>query len=282
VKNTEHGLGQLLNPLDPERQDRDWIGQTWQGLVHEALGGPRFCPDWGDVPAMMKSAVTTPMLLARFHEYNRKKGYPDRVKPFNFLLSATVNAMDRPPDAADTGFHPIAPYSSNPADWQRSSWTDLHTGREYRIRPNARSSRAGIRVQTYADVLDRFRNNPEPKSADARGNQSSSRTIGLLARLHVSVLPVFHIGKETNLIEQHEEGVLLADPQAVYLSGGEWEAVRSQLDSVPTAKLAELSGVSPRMIRALRRGDRRPSAKTVEAITEALVRVLNDRHDEEA
>jgi hypothetical protein len=114
VTYSEHGLGQLLNPLDPEREDRDWIGQTWEGFVHEALGGPRFWPDWGDVPAMMKSAVTTPMLLARFHKFNRKKDYPDRAKPFNFLLSATVNAMDRPPDAADTGFHLIAPTRLTP------------------------------------------------------------------------------------------------------------------------------------------------------------------------
>jgi hypothetical protein len=57
-------------------------------------------------------------------------------------------------------------------------------------------------------------------------SNSGKKTIGLLRRLPVELLCIFHIGKEANLIEQQEEGVALADPQAVYLGGGEWEALR--------------------------------------------------------
>ncbi len=164
--------------------------------------------------------------------------------------------------------------AGNRAEWLRSRWTDLHSSEEYRIRSKGHSSPAAIRVQTHRDTLERFRTHPESKSADPDGNPSNERTVGLLRRLPIEPLCIFHIGKETNLIEQQEEGVLLADPQQVYSIAGEWEAIRSELDRVSIPELAERSGVSPRMLRNLRKGDRRPSAKTLEAIAAALVRML--------
>jgi hypothetical protein len=227
LEGKEHGLGQLLNPIDPELEDREWIRQVWEGLVREAMGESRFNPTWGETPAMMKSAVTTPVLLDRFYWLNRRKTYEGRVKPFNFLLSAIVNPIDYPPNSADSGgFHLIAPYSRNPSDWRRSSWTDVHSGGKYRIRTIDPSDRAGIRVQTYADVLDRFRNHPESKSADPDGNPSNYWTSGLLGRLNIYVLTIFHIGKETNLLEQQGKGVLTTDPQVIYWGGEEWKGMR--------------------------------------------------------
>jgi hypothetical protein len=35
---SQHGLGHLLNPSDPESEDREWIVQAWLGLVRRALG----------------------------------------------------------------------------------------------------------------------------------------------------------------------------------------------------------------------------------------------------
>ncbi len=128
-------------------------------------------------------------------------------------------------------------------------------------------------MQTFDDILDRFRNHPEAKSADSEGNPSDEKTIGLLGRLDVHVLSVCHIGKESNLIEQQEEGVLLSDPQVVYPGGGEWEAIRSQLDRVSISELSRLSGISERRLREYRQGARRPSAKRLEAIAGALGRV---------
>jgi transcriptional regulator with XRE-family HTH domain len=111
--------------------------------------------------------------------------------------------------------------------------------------------------------------------ADAEVNRSNSQTIGLLDRLNVRVLSVSHIGKETNLLEQQEEGTLVADPQAVYLDGGGREAIRPHLDRVSISELSARSGVSERMLRYLRRGERRASEKTLEAIDPALVRMLD-------
>ena len=93
---------------------------------------------------------------------------------------------------------------------------------------------------------------------------------GLLARRLIRASFVLHIGKETNLLEQQEEGVLVADPQAVYFGEDDQEALRELLRQVSIPKLAAASGVSERMLRAIRSGERRASARGVRAIVGAL------------
>jgi len=274
---SEHGLGQLLNPLDPDSDEKKWIRLVWQGIVGEALGGPRFKPEWANRPAVMRSSVSTWDLHHRFDRINRKRPYAKQVKPFNFLLSVTVDSLECPPGACESGgLHVVAPYSSNPSEWRRIPWTDLHSGREYRIKTHGHSNRAAIRVQTFGDVLERFRYHPESKSAGPDGLQAGKGTVGLLGRLHVRALSIAHIGKETNLLEQQEEGMLTADPQAVYLGKADFEAVRSLLKRVAIPKLAARSGVSERMLQSVRQGKRQFSAKTLSAIMDALEQMLDE------
>jgi hypothetical protein len=227
---------------------------------------------------MMRTAISSPPILDRFNGFNRGKPFADRVKPFSFLLAASVRPTDRPPQSgASKGFRLVAPYSRNPADWVRSWWTDAHTGKRYPIRTGHPSSRSGIRVQTHADVLDRFRDHPEAKSADSKGNHpSNSQTIGLLSRLPVRVLTIRHIGKETNLLEQQTEGVALEDPQTVYTAASDWEMIRSWLKRVSLAELAKLSGVHERRLRDYREGKQEPRRERMAASVEALARVLSE------
>jgi hypothetical protein len=173
---------------------------------------------------MIQAPISTPHLLNHFSELNGKKGFADRVKPFNFLLSATVDTFDRPGGERD--FHLIAPYSRNPANWLDSWWIDIHSGARYAIRTDGDTSEFTVRVQTIADVIDHFRMHPEAKSAGPDHLPAHRGTVGLLGRLDIHVLTTFHIGKESNLIEQQEEETLLADPQAVYGGGGEWEMLQ--------------------------------------------------------
>ena len=81
---------------------------------------------------------------------------------------------------------------------------------------------------------------------------------------------MLHIGKETNLLEQQEEGVLEVDPQAVYLSEADHEALRELIGRASIRKLAAASGVSERMLRYLRDGSRHLSPATAQAILGAL------------
>jgi hypothetical protein len=273
---SEHGLGQYLNPIDPDSENTNWIRSVWQGIVEEAFGGPQFDPEWIDQPAVMRSSVSTPLLHKRFDRINREKSYTKQIKPFNFLLSASIDSIERPPGSSKAnGFHLIAPYSRKPLEWLRNSWTDLHSNDEYRIRSKGHSSPAAIRVRTFRDALDRFREHPEAKSADREGNPSDKKTIGLLQRLHVELFCVFHIGKEANLIEQQEKGVVLADPQAVYLGGGEWESIRARMKGVDIRKLAALTGINERTLRAYRQGTRPIPPEKVGAIAGALARMLD-------
>jgi transcriptional regulator with XRE-family HTH domain len=69
---------------------------------------------------------------------------------------------------------------------------------------------------------------------------------------------------------------LIADPQAAYVDGSEWEAIRPYLDRVSISELSARSGVSQRMLRDLRQGTRRPSPRRLEAIAVALVRMLDE------
>jgi hypothetical protein len=217
------------------------------------------------------------MLPDRFEELNRGKTYANGVKPFNFLISPIVKPIDRPPGEVGSNSHSIAPYSRNPLEWLRFSCSDIHSGEVgYRIRTSGQSNRAGIRVQTFNDILDHFRIHPEAKSASPDGSPSDSLTSGLLGRLHVHILTVHHIGKETNRLGEQEKGILLTDPQAVYSGAGEWEVLRLWLDRVSISDLAAGSGVSERMLRNLRQGDRRPSADKLEAIMVALARMLDE------
>ena len=51
VKWSAHGLGHMLNPTDPDGEDRAWMRQVWVGTVQEALGRSFAWPGWLDCPA---------------------------------------------------------------------------------------------------------------------------------------------------------------------------------------------------------------------------------------
>ena len=274
---SEHGLGQLLNPTNPESINRDWIPSTWQRIVEEHLGIESAEPEWLDQPAIMRAPVSTPVLLNRFDHINRGRPYPERVKAFNFLMSATVRSDRWPPGAVkEGGFHPVAPYLSNSDEWMDAEWTDLHSGRVYSLKAEGLTTPVAVRVQTFRDVLDHFRYHEEPKSADAAGNPSGKQTIGLLSRLHVRGEAIRHIGKESNLLEEQQHGVIHCDPQTVFSTGGDLEALRVWLGRESVAEVARISGISERMIRAIRNGERNPSGENLAAIEWALSRISSD------
>jgi hypothetical protein len=214
-------------------------------------------------------------LLARFDGLNRAKPYATRVKPFNFLLAATVDPRERPANLPVTKpFQLIHPYSRNSLKWLKFWWIDLHSREAFRVRSRRHTKGNVIRVQTFADVIERYRDHPESKSADSSGAPAERWTVGLLARRPITASLVIHIGKETNLLEQQQEGVLEVDPQAVYLSEADYQGLRQLIGRVSIPKLAVTSGVSERMLQYLRDGYRRPSPATVEAVLRALGEML--------
>jgi len=57
---SEHGLGHLLNPTDPESEDREWIAQVWQRIIRSALGLSPGDLNFANRPAVGRITVSSP------------------------------------------------------------------------------------------------------------------------------------------------------------------------------------------------------------------------------
>jgi hypothetical protein len=275
VKWSEHGLGHLLNPTDPDSEDRDWMRQLWEGIVREELGLPHAWPGWLDRPALSRLTISSPELLRPFARLNAEKAYADKVKPFNFLLAAHVRPFGHPDGADPARFQLFTPYEADPSKWEKLPWTDRYSRERFRVSTTAQTGGAGVaRVQTYRDVLAAFKTHPEAKSAGADGRPCGRGTLGLLGRRRVRTVPALlaYVGKESNRLEEVEAG-LGHDPDEVwteYRDPGRdpWRAlVLPVLRQVPRAEAARAAGLSERRLRDLLAGRARPRPRHREALT---------------
>jgi hypothetical protein len=203
-KPSQHGLGHLLNPIDPESENRDWIEETWK---HILTGND--APKWLSRAAVARTSVSTPTMLRLFAPLNAAKPYPEQIKPFNFLNAAFVHPIERP--ANDERIVLVAPYERNPTHWNEQQWINRFNGRSYRItvEPSRGLVRPGlVTVKTYGDTILDYATHPEPKSLAADGTPCDRTTIGLLERRSVSPTIIQHIGKESNRLEEAQAGLL--------------------------------------------------------------------------
>jgi hypothetical protein len=162
---SEHGLGHLLNPTDPDSEGRDWIRICWEMLVRRADGLPVEEPAWLDRPALSRISASSPRMLLPFASRNAGRQYENQVKPFNFLLSAQVAPFGHPEGVDPTRFHLVAPWSSEPHEWLELPWFDLYSGREFRLTTTDDFGASGrVLVKTYRDVLAAYEIHPEAKS----------------------------------------------------------------------------------------------------------------------
>lgn len=205
---SEHGLGHLLNPGDPGDEDREWIRTIWQGMVCEDLSLPFVWPDWLNRPAMSRITASSPHVL-RPLTANRVTTYEAGPKPFNFLISPHVEPLGHPVNVDPEHFHLIASYTRDARQWTKLRWTDIYSGKSFTVttRDQGMSERTA-RVQSYRDVIARYRTHPERKSLGPDGLPCGRRTIGLLRRPPVVLGELVHIGKETNRMEEVEQGLV--------------------------------------------------------------------------
>ncbi len=204
---SEHGLGHLLNPADPESEDRDWIAQAWLSIVRRSLGLPRSrcalrngSPWGGEVssPAVMK-----PLKPQRW------EGYDKQIKPFNLILSCHVRKLGHPIGADPERFHLIAPYETDPRKWETMRWIDQYSkdGKRYRISTRRCMAHGPWRAsKAMATCCASTSTIPKRSAADASGAPCRKQTIGLLGRRHIAIDGFVFIGKESNKLEQVEEG----------------------------------------------------------------------------
>ena len=247
---SEHGLGHLLNPCDPESINRDWISQIWLNLVRKSLG-LRIKPlDFSGAPAMSRISITSPAVLRPMAQLNKNKSYSDQIKPFNFLLSPHGNSFGRPPGADSDLFHLLGPYETNPTKWLESEWIDQYSGTVYRISTTEDYGTKEIaRVNSYAEVVLEYEFHPEAKCAGTDGNACEKQTVGLLQRRKIQISGIKYIGKESNLLEDVEAGIIHSS-DTVYTEyvdkrRDEWETkIRPALKKIPLSVLQKVSGLS--------------------------------------
>ncbi|MGI8558533.1 MAG: hypothetical protein ACR2ND_09525 [Solirubrobacteraceae bacterium] len=273
MKCSEHGLGHLLNPTDPDEESRDWIKQLWDYIVRsDALDLPVDEPPWLDRPALSRTTLSTPRLLRPFE---RGPG-GGAERPFNFLLVAHVAPLGHPVGADPERFLLAAPYNTDARQWRKLAWTDTYTGNRYRITTTGQTTAGTVRVKTYRDVLNDYRTHSEPKSLAADGAPCDRSTVGLLGRRPVRALTITHIGKEANRLEDQEAGLVhdLNDVLTEYRDPKHdpFETlVRPVLREIRVCEVAAAAGVSERTIKAAGAGTR-PRA----AASAALIAVAAD------
>jgi hypothetical protein len=274
-----HGLGHLLNPTDPESEDREWIAQTWQRIILRALGLPTEKLRFEEIPAVGRITVSSPAVIRPLASLNKDKPYPDQIKPFNFLLSCHVKALGHPIGANPERFHLVGAYEVDPRKWLQRDWIDQYSGKRYRITTtDHHGNRRTARVKTYGDVATEYQFHPETKCADSDDKPCGKQTVGLLQRRHIRVDQIKYLGKESNSLEEVDQG-LIHSAQNVYTEypdprRDEWETkVRPALKRVPLSVLHKKTGLSRRMLIKARTGRARPHLRNRKMLV-AIVRKL--------
>ncbi len=101
------------------------------------------------------------------------------------------------------------------------------------------------------------------------------QTIGLLQRRHIQIDEIKYIGKESNLIEDVESGLVHSETniytEYVDPKRDEWETkIRPALQKASLTVLKKASGISRRTLIYARTGKRRPHRKHRELLTSIL------------
>lgn len=276
---SQHGLGHLLNPTDPESEDREWIAQAWLGLIRKSFGLQIENPTYDHQPAVGRVTISSPAVMRPLTNINAGKKYCDQLKPFNFLLTCHVKQLGHPIGTEPIRFHLIAPYNSDPREWLKTPWIDQYSGKLYHITTEGHhGTRQTARVKTYGEVLREYEFHPESKCADADGKPCEKQTIGLLQRRHIQIELIKFIGKESTSLEDVESGTIHSE-QNVYTEypdprRDEWQTkIVPALKNMTVSVLAKESGLSRRTLIDARTGHRRPHPKNQELLV-SIVRKL--------
>ncbi len=276
---SRHGLGHLLNPTDPEASDRDWTGAVWNTIIRRSLNLCVKQPEFAHLPAIGRITVSSPALMKCLESLNTGKPYSDQIKPFNFLQTCHVAAFGHPEGVDPEKFHLVTPYDPDPRKWLDIKWIDQYTGKKFRVTTiGPCGSRQTGRVKTYGDILSEYEFHPEAKCADSIGYPCERQSVGLLARRHVKIAHIKCIGKESNILENVEDGLVHSE-QNVYTEYSdprrdEWRTViLPAMREISLKFLVKESGMSSRELKYIRAGRSRPHRRNRELLSAIVHRL---------
>jgi hypothetical protein len=274
AKVSEHGLGHLLNPQDPDDDSEGWIFEAWTYLLRKGLELPAPKPEWLNRPALVRVTASSPAVLSWFKGMNERRAWGGQVKPANFLLLAHPDPMD------PSGILPAAPYDSSASRWEGFDWIDRRDGSSVRLTtdPSDGTVCPGVvRVRTYGEILAAYEAHPEAKSLGPDGKPVGRRTTGLLLRRSVECSPPLrYIGKEGNRLDERISGLLTGpeeyrteymDPDRTIWS----DLVVPVLKTMDRTTVANAAGVHRRTLERWLYGGVRPRLSTERTLTELTV-----------
>ncbi len=295
LKRSQHGLGAYLDPLSPRQERRDadgnlvWVDDAWRWILTAHQDPHTPLPGWADRPALSRVTVSSTPLWAPFRKWNQGRPWTEQIKPFNFLLVATVDPFGYPPGADPARFRLVAPYTDNPDEWPTLPWRNLYDpdGPTYRITTHrgAPAEPDLVVVKSYADVLREYRLHPEHKFHGPDGTPCGRLTRGVLHRRPVHLAgPLRHIGKEANRLDDVQAGLVgdLGDVLTEYhdpYAGWFHQLVLPVLERYSGRQLADLLRTDRRTIDRIRAGQHpRPdlAQPLVELAASVAQRDLND------
>jgi hypothetical protein len=273
-----HGLGHLLNTIDPDT-DPDaahWITQLWEHELARAhdIKQADEAPAWYGQPALARINATSPELLRAFTQLNTGKAYATQVKPFNFLSFAP--GAQPPADQDPAHFRLVAPYGT--ARQRRNAvWVNVHEPEAtYRLHTDRARPGTAIADSHRLHAL-RYFTHAESKSAGEDLLVSGWGTHGLLQRRQVIAHSIAHIGKEANQLDQRETGELTSDAAADILLAYRDPAADTwrnedlpRLKQFPLNEMAAAAGLSERRLRDIYTESATPRQTTKERLRAVL------------
>jgi hypothetical protein len=196
-RRSEHGLGHLLLPHDPDRPGRA-LDEFWEHLIATEHGIDHPEPDYFGQPAIGRLTVTSQLDQNAYKSYNEHRPYQDQVRPWHFHTIAHPHPLER----ARLGIRClIGPYQRDLDELAAQEWIDRgNPDRSYRLRLDKpyELSEDTIAAQTIRDYFESYRNHTDPKMLGPDGERCHPWTRGLLLHHHVTATGLLRIGKESN------------------------------------------------------------------------------------
>jgi hypothetical protein len=275
---SQHGLGHLLNPTDPESTDRSWTAQVWESMIRHTFDQPTTDLSFENLPAVGRVTISSPAVMRSFEDFNAGNKYSDQIKPFNFLLTCHIRQFGHPLGVDAEQFHLVIPYNPDPRHWLEMLWIDQYSGKRFHITTLGQyGNRQTARVKTYGEVIREHEFHPESKCADSTGGTCVKQTVGILQRTHVRIDLIKYIGKESNSLEDVESGLIHSE-RNVYTEypdprRDEWQRkVVPALKQISLSVLERESCLSRRMLIKARSGKVRPHLRNRDLILSILRR----------
>lgn len=186
-KHSSHGLGHLLDPFSQDEENIDWNKEVWKDILdlhYENVTADHLVEKYQNKYALSKIAISSPYILRWFKGFNKKRGYYDRIKPFNFCLVGFSNM----PNETGKMIKPLAPFRKPAREAVYHDFVDYND-----------KTRTKMRGKEYWkplwDTFEEYLRHPESKFEG---------DVGILKRKHARVSKIIHVGKESNNLEESD------------------------------------------------------------------------------